>query len=401
MAAIVLLAAAGRAADGGEASLQRLVDAHDWFGLRSAMPRRDTAAFYRGVAAAAFQDLPAAERYLRAAIASGLDRERLYSAHHTLAEIYLRNGLYAKSVAEGRATWESRPPSASEKSLLALMVNLADQTVARRQAASVRYSTWEGGEIAAPVIINGKQASYALDSDSNLQVICDSEAKRLGLEEVKGDLAILGVTGTAAPGARMAVARSFVIGNTELRNVAFVVLRDDQEPFAGLSGDSRGVIGLPVLLAVGTFRWNREKRLDIGFPSPRRAANGVELGFDGSDPIAAVEIEGHPFSVLLDTGNEKSAGWARLGQEFPELLRNAKKGTEDLLGYSGLGSIEAMIVPELRWKIGTFAVTERDTPVFLQTIPTAGRYYGRLGIDLLQLAREVTLDFRAMRLTLR
>jgi hypothetical protein len=44
---------------------------------------------------------------------------------------------------------------------------------------------------------------------------------------------------------------------------------------------------------------------------------------------------------------------------------------------------------------------ERDTPIFIKSIPTANPYYGRLGIDLLQQAREVTLDFRAMRLKLR
>jgi hypothetical protein len=201
------------------------------------------------------------------------------------------------------------------------MAKLADQTVARRTTASVLYSTWEGGEIAAPVTTNGKQARYALDTDSNLQVLCDSEARRLGLEEVKGDLAILGITGTTAPGARMAVAKSFVIGKTELRNVAFVVLRDDQEPFASLSGDSRGVIGLPVLLAVGTFRWNR---LDIGFPSPGRAANGEQLGFDGSDPLAEVEIAGHRLPVLFDTGNEKSAGGASSARSFPSFFETRK-----------------------------------------------------------------------------
>jgi hypothetical protein len=399
--AMVLLATGGLAADGGEASLQQLVDAHDWFGLHVAVARGRAPAFYRGIAASAFQDLPGAERYLRAATSSRPNPERLYQAHQALADIYLRSGIYSKGVAEGRATWESRPPSESEKSLMALMANLPDQTVVRRKAASVLYSTWEGGEIAVPVIVNGKHASYALDTDSNMQVVCDSEAVRLGLEEVKGDLAIFGITGTTAPGARMGVARSFLIGNTELRNVAFIILRDDQEPFASLSGDSRGVIGLPVLLAAGTFRWNREKRLDIGFPSQGGAAKGVPLGFNGSEPLAEVEIEGHRLPVALDTGNEKSAGWARLSQEFPELLRNAKRGTEELLGYSGSGSIESMIAPALHWKIGAFEVTERDTPIFIKSIPTADRYYGRLGIDVLQQAQEVTLDFHAMRLTLR
>jgi hypothetical protein len=60
-----------------------------------------------------------------------------------------------------------------------------------------------------------------------------------------------------------------------------------------------------------------------------------------------VEIEGHRVAVVFDSGSDQSSGWARLGTDFPDLLKNARKGTDAVSGFSGDGSFESAIVPAL------------------------------------------------------
>jgi hypothetical protein len=198
---VLILAALGALAGPGDGDLKRLADEHDWFGLRRAIQHGTTPPFFRGLVAAAFNDVAGAEKYLGAAIAGGLDHDKLYAAHQALAEAYFRNGRYQKGVAEGRQTWALRAPSDSERHLMTSMEKLPDITVSSRRPGPTTYSTWDDVEILAPVTINGKAGDFILDTDSNISVISESEAKRLELAGIargktRGDRAA-GIIGLA------------------------------------------------------------------------------------------------------------------------------------------------------------------------------------------------------------
>jgi hypothetical protein len=266
----------------------------------------------------------------------------------------------------------------------------------------VSYATWQGGEIAVPLAINGQTASFALDTDSNVSAISEAEAKRLGMRMVASQVQFHGVTGSIAPGARMAIADRLTVGKTELRNVTFVVLRDAQEPFVELPLGERGVLGLPVLLAIQTLRWNREHRLDLGFRPERANLRSANLCFEGVDPLAEVEVGERRLAFLIDTGGENSEAWPVFGKEFPALLQEARKGSKELTGYSGSANVEAAILPELRMTLAGFPIVFHDAPVLLgKTVDASNWHYGRISIDLLNQAKEVTLDFNAMRILLK
>jgi hypothetical protein len=55
-------------------------------------------------------------------------------------------------------------------------------------------------------------------------------------------------------GLRVAIVENFAIGGLRLKNAAFAVLPDSQEPFKDLPDGSRGLIGIPVLLAMEAFQ---------------------------------------------------------------------------------------------------------------------------------------------------
>jgi predicted aspartyl protease len=401
---LLLATALANGADPVDATVRPIVEAHRWFDLRDAVSTAKFPALYRGLAAAAFNDIRRAEREFRAAIRSHAGRDQQYAAHEALFHASFRNGWYRRAAMEAKKKWALKPgnePPDWERELVRLFEQLPDLELVSRKAATVTYTTWRGGQIVAPLAINGQAARFALDTDMNMSVITEAEARRLGMRVSAGETAVTGVTGSSAPGGHTAVAGRLQIGGAELRNVAFLVVPDSTGKFMDYPVGERGVLGLPVLLAIQTFRWNRERRLELGFKPAggRRVAN---LCFDGTDPLVEAVVESRRLTFLLDTGSSHSAAWPIFAEQFPALLDDATKGSQELIGLSGSGKVAAAILPELRMLVANMPIVLRPAPVLLTTTGGPSNWhYGTIGIDLLNQAREVTLDFKAMTLVMK
>jgi hypothetical protein len=192
------------------------------------------------------------------------------------------------------------------------------------------------------------------------------------------------------------------MGRTVLRNVSFVVLPDDLDAFSGLPPNERGAIGIPVLLAVQTLRWNHTHDLSLGFPAKPFDVRNANLSFEGLDTLAQVEVAGHPLAVHLDTGSSLSTMWPMFVKNYPELLEGSHESKTGLNGATGSADIRSAIMPELRMTVAGFPILFRDAPVLLQsTIGSSIWHYGPLGMDKVVQASEVTLDFKAMRIDLK
>ncbi len=340
----------------------------------------------------------------RGLLRSGGSRDDWYAAHELLSNLYARNGYCRKAAGEIKAKWAARPGSAapeSERTLEFLLEKLPDMAVVSRGAATDRYTT-EGGDVFAPVTINGHSASFTLDTDSNMSVISALEAKRLGMTIQTTEVPFTGVTGSSAAGARMALANRLVVGKTEIRNVPFMVLGDDREPFSEYPLGERGILGVPVMLAVRTFRWNRNRELSTGFSAGKTDTQSANLCFDGTEPLVRLDVQTHALQFVLDTGSELSEMWPKFAAQFQSMLRDGKKSTQELTGFTGSSDVEALVAPVLQFKLGDFPMELHDAPVLLKPTGTASqRHYGRVGIDLLNQASEVTLNLKGLTIRLK
>jgi len=279
---------------------------------------------------------------------------------------------------EAKKKWALKPekmPPDWERTQVRLFEQMPDLEIASRKAGTVSYTTWRSGQIVTPLVINGQAARFALDTDMNMSVITEAEARRLGTRVLATEVAVIGVTGSSAPGGHTAVADRLKVGGIEIRNVTFLVVPDDTGKFMEYPVGERGVLGLPVMLAIRTFRWNREHTLELAFNAPggRRVAN---LCFDGTDPLVEVTVESRRLTFLLDTGSSHSAAWPLFAERFPALLQEARKGSQELIGLSGTGNVDAAIMPELRMRVANIPIVLRPAPVLLTT--TGGRATGTM-----------------------
>lgn len=234
-----------------------------------------------------------------------------------------------------------------------------------------------------------------------MSALSESDAKRFKLRILDAHIKEGDVTG-AEVDSRVAIADELSIGTIRLSHVAFLVFSDNQPPFNQLPPGSRGVIGLPVLLALQRFVWRADKKFEIDSESSSGDLNQPNLCFNGHSPVVLIQFENHNLTLTLDTGATNTDLYPTFAELFPELIRTGSK-TESykMEGVGGAKNMNAAILQSLRLSIGGFPVTLKPANILLTHTTEASHFFqGNLGIDPLQQAQRATFDFKRMRLTL-
>lgn len=373
----------------GRPDLKALYDAHEWFRLREALSASSGPALYKGAVGAAFNQVNEAEAMLKTVVDEGSDAEA-EQASEWLSYMFLRMGQYQRAAAQ-----------MDENSPTARMVrSLPDQSISKFEPSSVPCRMYQRN-LFIPVSMKSKTAEFFIDSDANFSFVSESEARNLGLTVRDNDAQVHGATGNET-NFRVAVANELSVGDVQLRNVAFAVLPDTEEVFRRLPLAQQGALGLPVLLAFRTARFDiRQGTFEIGFRSEKVNGTTPTICFDGVNPITLIEFQRQWLPVVLDTGAETTEIWPPFAKRFADMVDSGKLVSQLENGFAGRASISAKVVPELRFAVGGFDVHMRAAHVLLaRTTADSQWYYARLGLDVLSQAREVTIDFESLTLTL-
>ncbi len=278
--------------------------------------------------------------------------------------------------------------------------HFADQAV-RESSASTATVRLDDGNI--PLLINGKKASYFFDTGANLSTVSESEAQRLGMEirDVKATGGSTDINGNRVL-FRVALARSLAVGGIVLNNVAFLVSSNESEPFASMEPGRRGLVGLPVLMALGSIQWSREGTLSAD-RSPRTGdVAAANLCFDDLMLITAASFEQHELPFVLDTGAVTTDLWPKFAGVAGDLIR--KSGSRESHAVTGMGGeqkFEATSIPKVILQLGGQPVVLQSAHVLqTQQKSISQWFYGNLGIDLLEQVGAFSMDFRTMTLSL-
>lgn len=373
--------------------LRAIYDAHDWFKLRDAIAGKEALPLYRGAVAAAFDQQSEAEEALHPLINGPTSSKDADEANDWLSYLFVRRGEYQKAAGEMD---EGAPLRETLKSL-------PDQSVSRSEESSIAVHL-SHRRLFVPLVVQGKQAEFFLDSDANFSFMSESQARALGLKLHDSALTVHGAGGIGT-GFRTAVADELSVGNVYLKNVAFMVMPDNEDVFSGLQPQEQGALGLPVLLAFRTFRYSKGK-LDIALPSGAGEASSQNmpkqnLCFDGLDPVVQVTFSNQPVPTVLDTGAAITEIWPPFAKHFSAFVNSAGKASSAVENsFGGKSRVPLRILPELALGLSGCDIHIRPARLFLAaTTPNSQRYYGRLGLDALTSMRELTIDFAALQIS--
>jgi hypothetical protein len=394
---ITVLVCAWTAAAQTPDELHKMLDAKQNFAMRDAVEHAGSRVpvFYRGAVEASLNQIAPARKHLKQAIQNDPHSKEASDALGMLINMAERNGHYREALRWLEDAHAATPNSEDVNNWLPAFRAFAeagDMKIVHLKSSSVDCND------GLRVLISGKPVTYWADTGGLYSVMGESDAKMLGLTlkhvETKGGEA----SGSGIPGFDVAVAKDFVTGGLHLRNVGFIVLQDSREPFARLPVGQRGMIGLPVLIAMQASRWNRTGRCEFG---PDARANGPGLRnllFDGVTPIVQANVDGKSLTFSLDTGatdTDLNEGFAKA---LPDLVQAGQKESRAITGYGGSNTYDSVLMGPVVFRVGGMDATLKSPHVFPHH--SLGIFDGNLGDDILNQAKSVTLDFSRMELRL-
>jgi|KBSMisStandDraft_5_1062788.scaffolds.fasta_scaffold78444_2 hypothetical protein len=346
--------------------------------------------------ATALNQNDAAEKLLRQIIRRASRSSEASEAHKLLSRIYIRTGRYKRAtdnLDEWRRNFPNSADAQAERRDVDQFRGLPDQINGPRRTAVLKHE----GDLSIPLAVNGKECTFLMDTGAGVSVITQQAAERLGLE-FRGAGGVIGDSSGKGFAAKTAVAKELILGNTRLKNVSFVVV-PDQEPFTSAPVDRRGILGVPIQFAVGTWQWSKSGTIRLGEKIPAGGSQ-LNLVFFRNKTLVSAEIARRSVFFTLDSGAVDTDLNSDFAGSFRDLVANAQKTTRELTGVGGTSAFEALILPELKLSVAGHPLTLRPAAVSVQRLGAIGGEccVGNFGDDLLFQTEGFSLDFDNMSL---
>jgi hypothetical protein len=383
-------------------ALKQLLDQHRWFELRDAIAGRTVPPFYEGVVASAFNQVSDAERLLNQAVQAARTPLDGNDAREQLAGLYMRQSRLRNMLRvldDMLAAGPDRTDVRNVRDGFEPFRRITDQTARAEGGAWFACEVTTTG-ITLPAHVNGKPVSWLFDSGFSQVSLSTAEAKALGISAhgagmKAGDF-------SASTQTQTGVADRITIGDSELRNVPVMIFPDSHPLWSDQPAGRRGIIGLPVAVALGGIEWGKDGRCRLGADATGPALADPNLAFDGeSPPVTRVPFENGTLYLTLDTGAQGGTQlWQQFVTSFPVAASRGSKSTTEVAQIGGRRQEEVLVIPDLRLRLGGFEALLPGARVLLNR-SGAGAQHGNLGMDVFSQASHVAFDFRRMSIAFR
>ena len=414
LAAALIAPAIGVAAESpAVADLQLLFDQRDFFALRDSLPTvaaslQESAEiqFFRAATEQAFNRPAASNETLAVLLATpDLERELTLRVRHLQLTNHLRLHRYAAALESAGAIiseldeGDESPVGLDVRGKLPLLRALADVPP---QVTDVRGPSRLalGNTRRIPLTIQGTKYSFTLDTGANFSVIRRSEAQKLGLEIRPANLVISTSTARKVVG-DVTVAREVEIGKIRYSNVVFLVLPDELLSFPD-GQQIQGLVGFPVVEAMGEVVFRRDNVLEIPYKPQRRAHQNLAL--NDLDPLVQIRYGKDSLLCRFDTGANQTVFYEPFFERYRERVESSGHPiTAKAGGVGGIQEIPSYRLPKLALTLASAGVTLRRAEIYTVPIRSSDEnyLYCNVGLDALERFRSYAINFRDMALVLR
>jgi hypothetical protein len=351
----------------------------------------------RAVLAAAFND-PAAESLLRRVIRETPRSSAADDALAMLARVYIRSGQYAR-FASLYEEWRRLLPGSEllrgEREDYDKFRQRPNQINGPRKPSRSRHQV--DGYLMLPIVIDTHAEEFIFDTGAWQSGVTDRMARKLGL--VVSDVArsLTDIAGNRVS-FRTATAKDVAIGNMRFQNVSFAVI----SPQGPLAEVEFGIIGMPLILAMGGITWSNDGSVTFGDAPRPLQAREANLVFDQRLVVRASVLDRF-VNASLDTGANTTELNANFADMFPDVVAKGWKASGSIAGIGGTQTYESIELAELRILLGGKPVIARPAVVTMQRHATGGGVccVGNFGHDLLKQTSGFTIDLTTMTLVLR
>jgi predicted aspartyl protease len=361
--------------------------------------------FYRAVVEGRFGRETAAIEDLRKFLAARPSHDLERRAYEELASALARIGHYG----EAASAWaealrltplreQDRADTENTRGLYESLGNVPPQTIQFDPEVHIEAKHSALGNWDVPVEVNGRRGEWIFDTGANQSTLSESEAARMGLSIRDASVYVKGST-DKKNSLRLAVAPELRFGGARLTNVVFLVLSDEALYISPLKYQIRGILGLPVLRALGVVGISAEGMVRIETKAAGEPGE-PNMFFDGLSPIVETRHAGQRLAMLLDTGANKSTAYPSLRAALTRDELGGLKIKQDTSGGAGgIAQRTINVIPALGLEILDRTAQLTNLALLLkQPAGDASYLDGVLGMDAL--VGGFTLDFGRMQFRL-
>ena len=260
----------------------------------------------------------------------------------------------------------------------------------------------KAGLVRVPIKIDGHQGGALLDTGASFSTISASVATHFGIELLSHQ-AEVGSSTRRAVGVQLGIAKRLQIGNAMLKNAVFIVVPDSALPIPPRLKIS-AVIGLPVLMTLGRLEFLNSGtptlRYDVPHSKPADHYDAhSNMVLSALTPLVLVHVPGSGalLRMELDTGSNMTTFTKNAMTVAPTFFAGAKSYVLHFGGVGGsLRERRALRLPEATLIIGRRHIVLKNVIVNSRSSATKD---GVIGTDIFRAGKRLTIDFKAMRVS--
>jgi predicted aspartyl protease len=391
-------------------SLEALYKTHQYFALRDQVNRRTDDRspdflFYRGVVANRFNRLEESIRYLTT-YRGTKNAEKTCDAYEILADNYVKTYRYAQAAemyqtqltaCKDTLSEEKRADLNNSYGLWKALEKVPVQTLSVTGQTRLQGTRDKAKLLNLAVEVGGTQMDFVFDTGANLSTITSSTATRLGLNIIEADVSV-GSSSDIKVKSKLGVAAELKLGNITLRNVVFLVLDDRSLFFPQANYQINGIIGFPIIEAIGSVTISRDDVLTTD--RVERRTTEPNMALEELKPLVEATIGGEKMTFLLDSGAITSTFYpAFFKTREKEIVKTATRRKIRLGGAGGSQEVNAYFLKDLEMSIGGKTARLAKAEIITEAINEDSReFYGNLGQDVIKQFEKMTIDLKNMQL---
>lgn len=232
---------------------------------------------------------------------------------------------------------------------------------------------------------------FIFDTGANLSTVSETTAGQLGMKIIPVNIEVGTVTGETAP-AQLAVCPVMTLGNIEIRNAVFLVLKDEGLAFPQIDYRINGILGFPVIAALKEIQTTRDGYFIVREEETKLEARS-NLAMDGLTPLVLINDKHFTF----DTGADHTILYSPyFSENRREIESNYSQTVISFAGAAGLMEFTGYKI-DFNFDCNGKNVTLKNVSLLTGSLDEMDKWiYGNIGQDLINQFNRMTLNFNQM-----
>lgn len=311
---------------------------------------------------------------------------------------YKKSAEHSKTLLKNYSTYiEEKDKEEYENSLIIwkALGDLGRQEAVKKSETNINMKRDLAGLYNIPVTYNNESVDFVFDTGANFSTITESYASKIGLVMTEGKIKVGTITEKKVD-ASIAYSKSFFLGNMEIKNTVFLVVPDSILSFAGGAYKINGIIGFPVMEAMGEMILSRDGNITIPVEVPESDLNNLVLA--SFNPVVEVNYKNNPMAFTFDTGAKTTLLYSPFLNEYEKEI-TSQYILQDIkfAGAGGETKVPGYVLNNTELAVGKNKTT--IPKIDLLSIPVRDKeefFYGNLGQDFISKFDNMILNFKYM-----